>query len=200
MGVMSTLLPQLSQMISAEPKTASFCGEMLKFATAPFRAGRTLDGAIDELVEQMKTKGEQQKGDDPTTAMGKVQLQIEQIKDATNKQKIQADALLKQKELDMKDQHHQQELQNQRLIAAAKLNAEASDDQADNAVQAQKMQESREAHQAQLMSNQQKMEIERQKASLAAQQHAMKQNDMRARQSERQAAQQFKMSQPKGPI
>ena len=35
---------------------AEFCGEVLKFATAPFRAGRSLDGAIDELVEQMKAK------------------------------------------------------------------------------------------------------------------------------------------------
>ena len=56
-GVLGQLLPQLSQMIQAEPKTAPFCGEMLKFATAPFRAGRSLDGAIDELIEQMKAKG-----------------------------------------------------------------------------------------------------------------------------------------------
>ena len=27
-------------MITAEPQTADFCGELLKFATAPFRAGR----------------------------------------------------------------------------------------------------------------------------------------------------------------
>jgi hypothetical protein len=91
-------------------------------------------------------------------------------------------------------------LQSKQAIEAAKLNASAGEDQAQTAVQAQKMQESREAHQAQLMSNQQKMEIERQKAALNVQQHTMKQNDMAARQSERQAAQQFKMTQPKGPI
>ena len=39
-GVLAPMLPQLSQMIAAEPKTAEFCGEILKFATAPFRAGR----------------------------------------------------------------------------------------------------------------------------------------------------------------
>ena len=47
--VLGGLLPQLAQMITAEPKTAEFCGELLKFATAPFRAGRSLDGSIDEL-------------------------------------------------------------------------------------------------------------------------------------------------------
>ena len=73
MQVLGGLLPQLSQMIAAEPNTAAFCGELLKFATAPFRAGRTLDGAIDELVEQMKLKGNQPRGDDPATkAMGKI--------------------------------------------------------------------------------------------------------------------------------
>ncbi len=59
-------------MITAEPKTAEFCGELLKFATAPFRAGRSLDGAIDELVEQMKAKAEQPQGDDPATAQSKI--------------------------------------------------------------------------------------------------------------------------------
>jgi hypothetical protein len=79
-GVLSSLLPQIAQMIAAEPKAAEFCGELIKFATAPFRAGRSLDGAIDELIEQMKAKGEQPRGDDPTTALSKTQLQIEQMK------------------------------------------------------------------------------------------------------------------------
>ena len=63
--MLGELLPQLAPMIAAEPKTAQFCGEVLKFATAPFRAGRALDGAIDELVEQMKAKADQPPGDDP---------------------------------------------------------------------------------------------------------------------------------------
>jgi hypothetical protein len=82
-GVLSQLLPQLSAMITAEPKTATFCGELLKFAVAPFRAGRSLDGAIDELVEQMKEKGDQPKGDDPATAQSKTMLQIETMKNQT---------------------------------------------------------------------------------------------------------------------
>ena len=185
MSVLSNLLPQLSQMISAEPKTAAFCGELLKFSTAPFRAGRTLDGAIDELVELMKQKGEQQKGDDQTTAMGKIQLQIEQMKQQTAQQKNAQDAQIAQKKLEQDDAHHAAELQNQRLIAAAKLNATAGDEQVDAQVQAQKMQESRESHQAQLLANQQKMALEQQKAAAKAQQDAQ-------RHATQQAAAQFK--------
>jgi hypothetical protein len=67
-------------MIASEPKTADFCGEILKFATAPYRAGRSLESSIDGLVEQMKQKGDQPQGDDPTTAQNKMTMQVETMK------------------------------------------------------------------------------------------------------------------------
>ena len=150
-GVLGELLPQLAPMITADPKTATFCGEILKFATAPFRAGRSLDGAIDELVEQMKAKGDQPQGDDPTTAKSKIALQIEQMKQQTVAQKRRwtpADragraAAERPAQADGAGQRARRSQQ-------AKLQATAGRRQADMAVQNQKMQESREAHQAQL--------------------------------------------------
>jgi hypothetical protein len=199
--VLGNLLPQLSQMIMGDPATAEFCGEVLKFATAPFRVGRSLDGAIDELVEQMKAKGAQGKGDDPTTAMGKIQLQIEQMKQQTAQQKNQQDMQIAQAKLQQEDQHKQMELQNQQQIARMKMSGDAQGAQVDMAVQGQKMQESQQAHQAQLAANQQKMMLERQKADLLMQQHAMKQQDMAARQGERQEAMRMKaMQRPPGAI
>jgi hypothetical protein len=164
-GVLGQLLPQLAQMIAGEPKTAEFCGELLKFATAPYRAGRALDGAVDELVEQMKLKGAQGQGDDATTATNKTMIQVEQIKQQTAQQKIQLDAQYHLAQLAQDDQHKQMELANQRQLKQMELTARAGDSQAEMAVQAQKMQESREAHQAQLMANQQKMALEQQKAA-----------------------------------
>jgi hypothetical protein len=196
--VLGNLLPQLSQMIMGDPATAEFCGEVLKFATAPFRVGRSLDGAIDELVEQMKSKGAQGKGDDPTTAMGKIQLQIEQMKQQTAQQKNQQDMQIAQAKLQQEDSHKQMELANQRQIAQMKMQGDAQGAQVDMAVQGQKMQESQQAHQAQLAANQQKMMLERQKADLLMQQHTMKQADFSSRVQERRAAQQFKMNQPQG--
>ena len=189
MQVLGGMLQQMGALIAADPKAATFCGELLKFGVAPYRAGRQLDGAIDEFVEQMQAKGDLGKGDDPTTAMGKIQLQIEQMKDATQQQKIAQDAKLAQDKLAQDDRHHDAELQNQRLIAAAKLNADAGNEQVDAQVQGQKMQESRESHQAQLLANQQKMALEQQKAAMQAQQAAQRSNDMAARAaSQRQAA------------
>lgn len=188
------LMQQLGQMVAADPANAKFCGEVLKFSVAPFRASRQLDGAIDEMVERMETKGAQGKGDDPTTAMGKIQLQIEQMKQQTAQQKIAQDMQIAQAKLAQDDSHKQMELANQRQIAQMKMQGDSQDAQVDMAVQGQKMQESREAHQAQLAANQQKMELERQKAALQAQSHMMK------AQSAQQAAA-LKAQQPRtGPI
>ena len=193
-GVLGQLLPQLSQMIGADPKTAEFCGELLKFATAPFRVGRSLDGAIDELVEQMKQKGDQPQAQDPATQAAQTQLQIEQIKDNTNKQKIAQDAQFKQAELVQKDQHHQQEMANQRQIAQMKINSDLMqtkgsltvgllENQQDAAMQ-------REAHQAEMAKAQSELQIQNakfaQQMQHANQMHQVKQADFAQRSSERQ--------------
>ena len=79
-GMLSQLLPQLLQMVAAEPKSIELAGDLLKFATAPYRAGRVLEGSIDGFVELGKAKADQPKGDDPTTAQNKTALQIETMK------------------------------------------------------------------------------------------------------------------------
>jgi hypothetical protein len=193
--VLGQLLPQLSTMIQTDPKTAEFCGEVLKFATAPFRAGRSLEGAIDTLVEQFKDKANAPQGSDPATQQAQAAIEIENIKDRTNKAKNDQHFQIEQAKLEQADKHKQWELANQRQIAQMKGQSDMQDAQVDMAVQQQKMQESSEAHRAQLVSNQQKMQIERQKADLATRQHAMKQQDMAARQSERQEAQRIKAMQ-----
>jgi hypothetical protein len=198
-GVLGQLLPQLSTMIQADPATAPFCGEVLKFATAPFRAGRSLDGAIDDLIEQMKDKGAGPRPDDPTTAQGKIALQIEQLKQQTAMAKLEQDAQIAKDKLAQEDAHKKLELANQRQIASMKVGSDQGEDQVEMAVQGQKMLESREAHQMQLASNQQKMQLEREKAAAQAQAHAAKQQDMAARGVERQEAHRMKqMTQPFG--
>jgi hypothetical protein len=173
-GVLGQLLPQLSTMIQNEPKTAPFCGEILKFATAPFRSGRSLDGAIDELIEQMKAKGDQPPGDDPVTAKGKMDMQIEQMKQKTIADKNAMDARLKASELLQQDNHKKMELENDRLIAQAQLQDKQSDAAGKLQIQNQKAMESREAHQAQMLENDQKMALDRQKAQMAMQHTVVK--------------------------
>jgi hypothetical protein len=171
---LGSLIPQLATMVQTEPKMANVAAEILKFSTSAFRAGRPLDGAIDEMTEMMKAKSDQPKGDDPETAKGKIQIQLEQMKQTTIQQKNAADIQLKQQELAMKNAHEQARIRSEALMAAGQLNAKTGDEQAKQVVQAQKAQENRESHQAHMMENAQKMAIDRQKADAALRAQAIK--------------------------
>jgi hypothetical protein len=195
-GVLAQLLPQMVQMITAEPKTAEFAGAILKFATAPFRAGRPLDASIDALTDLMEQKGDEQRPDDPATMANKTQLQIEQMKNQTQQDKIKAEAALEVQKLKQNDAQHQQKLMNDRALKQMELQAKAGDDQAKMQVQNQKAMESREAHQAHMLEKTQDMDLNAQKADMAQQLHQQKQTDMANRATERQAQQQFKLMNP----
>ena len=197
-GVLSTLLPQLSQMISAEPKTAEFCGELLKFATAPFRAGRSLDGTIDELVEQMKMKSTQPQPN-PEEEKLKLMKEIEMAKIEQKKQSDAGDLKVKQDELVQKDRQHQETLANERRIAWANAQIKLSDTEGKQQVQAQKVVESREAHQMHVLEKNQDMALNAQKAQQAAQLANQRSSEQAQRSADQRAQQQLKMTQPPAP-
>jgi hypothetical protein len=194
--VLGNLLPQIAQLIQADPQNATFAGDILKFFTAPYRVGRSLDSSIDELAERYKAKGDQGQADDPQTAMGKIQLQIEQMKDNTARQKIAAETQVQMAKLQQDSQHKQWELANDRQIAQMKVSSQLGDQQAEmQRTQAQMVHEQNSA-QMDLAKGQQQMELERQKADMLMAQHTAKQADFASRANERRQAQQFKMTQP----
>jgi hypothetical protein len=122
-GMLAQLMPQLSSMITAQPQTATFCGELLKFAMAPYRVGRLMEGSIDDLVDLMKSQADQPKADDPATMQNKTALQIEQMRTQAKQQTDQQKLALQDKKIDMDDRHKQQEMANERAIALAQLQA-----------------------------------------------------------------------------
>ena len=73
MGMLAQLLPQLAALIAQEPGSAEFCGELLKFSVAPFRVGRSLDGSIDNLVEQVEMKAAERVGKRRSQAGGRAE-------------------------------------------------------------------------------------------------------------------------------
>ena len=146
--VFGGLIPQLSAMIAAEPKTAKFAGDILKFATAPFRAGRQLEGSIDELVEQMEGKADHPRPDDPTTAAIKGQKEIEQIKQDRQREADKATLALKQQELQMRDQHEQAKIASNEKIKMAELMSRSQDDESRANLTNLKAMNDREKHQA----------------------------------------------------
>jgi hypothetical protein len=203
LGMLSNLLPQLSAMITAEPSTAEFCGELLKFAAAPFRAGRSLDGAIDALVDQMKEKATIPPGDDPTTAQNKALVQVEQMKDATARAKIESDAALRKQEIDQKDQHKRLELANELTIEKMRVQAKGGDPMAKMAETNAKLAQARQEHQMDMAEGQQKLALGQQKivASQQATQQKMAQNaQLHQDRRQQQAFKAMQPQRPQGPV
>lgn len=172
MGVFSQVLPQLAQLISAAPESADFCAELLKFSTAPYRAGRSMEGAIDDFAERIKQKSKGPQAPDPTTAQNQAAIQIEQIKAQTQTANKQAQLQFDMQKLQQEDRHKQMEIASQQSIANAKLQSAAVDQQANVRVQAQKVVESREAHQLDIVKAQQQMQMQREQAANDARESA----------------------------
>ena len=197
-GVLGQLLPQLSTMIQGDPKTAPFCGEILKFATAPFRTGRSLEGAIDELIEQMKLKSDQPRGDDPVTAKAKADMQLEQLKQKTIADKNAMDAKLKASELLQKDKHKQWELDNEMKIKMAEMQAKQGDRQAQMVEASQEQAHDREVHQMEMIKKDADVRATQQKSEMAMQIARAK---MQSNAQAAAAKQQMAMNKPRtGPV
>jgi hypothetical protein len=69
LGALASALAQLSPMVAAQPETAPFAAEVLKFAVSPFRAGRELEAAIDDFAEQVKETASKPKPNPEAEAM-----------------------------------------------------------------------------------------------------------------------------------
>ncbi len=61
LAALAPVLGSAEHLVAGMPEATDFAVETLKFATAPFRAGRSLEGAIDELGERLKARGQQNK-------------------------------------------------------------------------------------------------------------------------------------------
>lgn len=92
---------------------ATLAGGMIKFAVAPYRAGRELDGMIDAFVDQapqMAAAMQKQNGEGEDAGLAEAQMKLaeaEQMKAQAQTAKVQADSQLKQAELQGKMQEFQ---------------------------------------------------------------------------------------------
>ena len=149
---------------------------MLKFATAPFRAGRTLDGAIDELVEQMKAQRRPAAGQDPADKAAQTQLQIEQMKITYAREKDTADRQVKLQQIQSDANTGFAKAQTEAQTSAAEIagrqqesyaktqqiNMQAANQQRESAMDQQtaamKAQADMQKHSAQMQANAQKQQ------------------------------------------
>jgi hypothetical protein len=195
-GVLSQMIPQLAGLIQMDPSAAPFCVDLLKFSTAPFRAGRSLEGSIDEWSESIKKRGEGPTPPDAETAKQQATMQIETMKLAAAKQKDMAELQLRQQEMQQKDNHKQWELQNARQIKLAELQMKQGDRQAEMVQANQEQMHDREVHQMEMIKKQAEVGIQQQKAQTLVQTANARSADMAQRAQDRRAQQAFKMSVP----
>lgn len=112
-GMLGQMLNQATEMVAAAPDSAEFVGEVIKFATAPFRVGRSLEGAIDDFVDKMVRRASQPPPPNPEAEARKAEMEMAQ-------QKMQADMAAKQADAQAK----QQDAQVRMAEAQAKMQAD----------------------------------------------------------------------------
>lgn len=112
LGVLASTLTQLEQFVQTTPSAASFAGEILKFAIAPYRAGRQLNTAVDEFVQQLTQQQSQpQPNPNPDQASNDAKSKMDQEAHALDMQ-------TKQQNLTIAQQSAQQDAQLKAAVAS----------------------------------------------------------------------------------
>jgi len=117
---MQTALPAAQ----AAPELTPLLMEMLKFGVTAFKAGKGMEGLIDETADKFRQQAKDQEGQPkpPSPEMQKLQMQA-QMEQA----KLQAQAQAKQAEMQMQVQMDQQKLQMQIEFEKAKQEFQAQE-------------------------------------------------------------------------
>jgi chemotaxis protein histidine kinase CheA len=200
MGMMAQLLPQLAALIAQEPGSAEFCGELLKFSVAPFRVGRSLDGSVDNLIQQVEAQASQRVGQpDPKTqadqAKTQAMMQIETQKLQQQKDSDTAANALEMAKVTAKSQSDQMQMANDLKLALFEADSKKQLEMARITQTQIKTQQSQQKHEQKMAEANQKMDL----ATQAAQQKQVdaenRNAEMAARRQMSQRDQAFKQSQ-----
>lgn len=106
---MSTTITSLSALVTQMPGSAQFAGEVLKFALAPYRAGRELEQSVDDFIDQLG-QSQQQQAEDP-----------EAIKARAEAEKMQAETQRANAEFEMKARAEQAKIDRERQKSEAEV-------------------------------------------------------------------------------
>jgi hypothetical protein len=128
-------MQEFGPVIQAQPKAAPFVAELLKFAAAPYRAGRDLENAIEEFAEQISQTANQQQQPSPEAEAAKAQAEATQAQAQAKQQESQAKIAQMAAETQHATELHQAnmqvkavEVQGKQAEAQARLEQIANDD------------------------------------------------------------------------
>lgn len=176
-------MQQLAGLVQMEPSAAGFAAEVLKFAVAPFRAGRDLEGAIEEFADRMK---ERASNPPPNPEVEKAKAEGE-----AKEREIQAKMQIEQAKIEADREDREIERQGQQQEQAAKMQQIAAESQRDkdkHAMEMEKLRMELQAMQAKLGMQQQQADIQASQAEQQAR-HSEEAFEQKSALTEQQAAQ-----------
>jgi hypothetical protein len=154
LSAVSGFLSQAVPAAQATPELTPMLVEMLKFGVTAFKAGKGLEGLIDETADKFRQQAKaaegQPKPPSPEQQKMEMQMQMEQAK-------MQAQAQSKQAEMQMEMQMEQQKMQMQMELEKAKQEYQAQENQLKFQLEEQRNAMDREME---MRSEQAKMEME----------------------------------------
>lgn len=108
---LSATIRQLAPLVQAQPAAGPFAAEMIKFAIAPFRAGRSMTAVIEEFAGTIR---EQALGAtaNPQPAPGQIKAEAEQQRLAFDQQKHKDEVQLRREEMNLT---HEREIRRDRV-------------------------------------------------------------------------------------
>jgi hypothetical protein len=126
LSAMGGFLQQALPAANASPELTPMLIEMLKFGVTAFKAGKGLEGLIDETADKFRQQAAQMEGQPKPLSPEMQKLQMEQQMDQA---KMQAQVQAKQAEMQMQMQMEQQKMQMQMDLEKAKQEYQAQENQ-----------------------------------------------------------------------
>jgi hypothetical protein len=126
LSAMGGFLNQALPAANASPELTPMLIEMLKFGVTAFKAGKGLEGLIDETADKFRQQQKQMEGQPKPPSPEMQKLQMEQQMDQA---KMQAQSQAKQAEMQMQMQLEQQKMQMQMELEKAKQEYQAQENQ-----------------------------------------------------------------------
>lgn len=100
LAALSGTIQQLTPLVQAQPAAGPFAAEMIKFAVAPFRAGRAMTAVIEEFTGTIRQQA-QQAAQNPQQSPEQMKAQFEEKKLAFEEKKFGAEMELREREMTM---------------------------------------------------------------------------------------------------
>jgi len=146
MGVFTSGVQALGELVSVAPEAAPLAGAVLKFVLAPYRTGRELHGEIDTFVQALQEKVSQPQPD-PQADAAKQQADAEQKRLDAEMQIRQAEIQGRQQEVTLKAQAEQEKQRGEMALKVQEMSLKR--EEADYRMRQIMSQEAREAREHQ---------------------------------------------------